>query len=95
VATYATKSQLRGIAFVPRYFFDLHNDIDVTDGEGKELSGLAEAQRIALDEAREMIAASVETGEVNLNHFIQVRDEAGEMIQRLSFGQAVTIIPQA
>ena len=44
---------------MPLYFFNLHNDMDATDSEGQELSGLPAAQRQALKEARHMIAASV------------------------------------
>jgi hypothetical protein len=79
---------------VPRFYFDLHNDEDVLDREGKELSGLDEARKVAVAEAREMICASVENGKIDLNHFIEVRDEAGKTVHRLHFGQAVRIVPE-
>ena len=49
----------------------------------------------SLTEAREMIEASVAEGRVDLNHFIQVRDEAGNIVHRLQFGEAITIIQKA
>jgi hypothetical protein len=79
---------------MPCFYFDLHNDVDVLDAEGKELSGLEEARKIALCEAREMIGASVQQGRVDLNHFIQVRDESGAVVHRLRFGEAIEIVPE-
>ena len=79
---------------MPRFYFDLHNDVDALDQEGKELDGLEDARKIALAEAREMIEASVAEGHIDLNHFIQVRDEAGNIVHRLQFGEAITIVPE-
>lgn len=75
---------------MPRYFFDLYNDIDTVDGEGRELDGLEEAKQVALCEAREMIRSSARNGSINLNHRIEVRD-AGGVVFEMYFGDAVTI----
>ena len=78
---------------MPRYFFDLHNDVDALDAEGKDLPDVAAAKANALKEAREMIQASVgEEGKINLHHCIQVRDETGDTIYTLQFRDAVVII---
>lgn len=77
---------------MPRFYFDLHNDFDALDQEGKELDGIEDARAIALAEAREMIEASVAEGRVDLNHFIQVRDESGNIVHRLRFREAITIV---
>jgi hypothetical protein len=79
---------------VPRFYFDLHNDVDALDQEGKQLDGIESARKIALAEAREMIEASVTEGRIDLNHFIQVRDESGNIVHRLQFGEAITIVPE-
>ena len=79
---------------MPRFYFDLHNDFDALDQEGKELDGIEDAREIALAEAREMIEASVAEGRVDLNHFIQVRDESGNIVHRLRFREAITIVPE-
>lgn len=77
---------------VPRYFFDLHNDFDAIDPEGKEIADLAAAKAAALVEAREMIQASIsENGKVNLRHHIDVRDESGAILFVMHFEDAVTI----
>jgi hypothetical protein len=82
------------LAPMPRFYFDLHNDVDAIDREGKELGDLVEARKIALKAAREMIAASAEEGHINLNHFIQVREESGKIADRITFGEAISIVPQ-
>ena len=79
---------------MPRYYFDLHNDMDALDPEGKELSGIEEAKEQALVEARAMLESSAGHGRIDLNHFIQVRDHSGKIVHRLHFGDVVTIIPR-
>ena len=76
------------------YYFDLHNDMDAVDFEGKELSGLNEAKQQALIEARAMLEDSAGNGRINLNHFIQVRDYRGNVVHRLHFADVVTIVPR-
>jgi hypothetical protein len=82
-------------ARMPRYYFDLHNDIDALDPEGIDLPGIDEAKSHALLEAREMIEESTSKGHINLNHFIQIRDEGGQILHRLHFDEAIQIIPRA
>ena len=79
--------------FMPRYFFDLHNDVDARDDEGHELPNLKAAKLQALKEARGMIGATLlETGEVDLSHSIRLRDEGGTVIGLIAFDDAVTIL---
>jgi hypothetical protein len=75
-----------------RYFFDLHNDIDAPDEEGRELPSLDAAKAHALLEARVMIQVSVEeTGRIDLRHHIDVRDPSGAIVYVLHFEDAVTV----
>ena len=77
---------------MPRYFFDLHNDMDAIDEEGKELPDLNAALAHALTEARTMIQASVaESGRIDLRHHIDVRSEDSEILHVLHFEDAVTV----
>jgi hypothetical protein len=77
---------------MPRYFFDLHNDIDAIDDEGIELPDLRAGKAHALGEARTMIQASVaETGRIDLRHHIDIRDENGAVVHVMRFGDAVKI----
>jgi len=76
---------------VPRYFFDLHNDMDVIDDEGVELPDLDGALAHAFSEAKSMIQASVaDTGRIDLRHHIDVRDESGATVDVMHFEDAVT-----
>ena len=76
---------------MPRYFFDLHNDVDATDEEGEDLPDLEAAIDHALCEARIMIQASLqETGRIDLRHHIDVR-EGSEVVHVMHFEDAVTV----
>ena len=76
---------------MPHYFFDLHNDIDAVDEEGKDLPDLPAAIEHALCEARAMIQASVKsTGRIDLRHHIDVR-EGDEIVYVMHFEDAVTV----
>jgi hypothetical protein len=75
---------------MPRYFFHLRNDMDVPDPEGQELADLDAARAQAVAYAIDMAAASVlEHRKVNLQHRIEVEDEAGQVLETVKFGDAV------
>jgi hypothetical protein len=77
---------------VPRYHFHLRDDLSVVDHEGLELPGVGAARARAEEYARAMTAASVlEHGRINLNHRIEVTNEAGQDILSVKFGDVVTI----
>ncbi|HEU4652021.1 MAG TPA: hypothetical protein VFS49_11470 [Croceibacterium sp.] len=76
---------------MPRYFFHLHNDVDVLDEEGLNLPDLDSARETALVEARNMAAESVKDGHLTLSHYVAVTDENGETLFRTSFQEAVRI----
>ena len=77
---------------MPRYFFHLHNDLDVQDEEGQELSGLEEARERAIQYALDMSAASVlEHRKINLLHRIEVADQSGEIAFKVEFGNLITV----
>ena len=77
---------------MPQYFFDLHNDLDAEDPEGKELPDLEAAKAHVLQEARTMIQVSVEeTGRIDLRHHIDVRDDSGATVFVMHFEDAVTV----
>jgi hypothetical protein len=78
---------------MPRYFFDLHNDVDALDDEGKELPDFDAAKANALREVRTMLQASIaETGRIDLRHHIDVRDESGAILYVMHFEDAVTVL---
>jgi hypothetical protein len=73
------------------YYFHLRNHGDVLlDPEGRELEdgGIA---RSALAEAREIIAADVRSGSVDLDQVIEVQNSTGAVVHSISFEDAVKI----
>jgi hypothetical protein len=75
-----------------RYFFDLHDDMDVSDAEGKELVDLGAATAYAIKLTRDMVAASAtEHGKIDLGHCVDVRDCDGEVVE-IKFGDAVRFV---
>lgn len=78
---------------MPRFFFDLHNDVEAIDPEGKEFPDLQAAKANLLIEVREMIQASIEdSGKVDLRHHIDIRDESGAVVCVMHFEDAVTVL---
>jgi hypothetical protein len=76
-----------------RYFFHLHDDIEAHDEEGRELPDIEAARRSALAEIRQVAAESVHEGPLNLGHYVEVEDESGTRVLKITFGEAVTVVP--
>ena len=76
---------------VPRYFFNFYNDETVSDEEGQDLAGLDEARHVAEVNAREMAAAAVINGQLNLKHRIEVVDESGKIVCTVRFADIVKV----
>ncbi len=76
---------------MPRYFFNVYDDIIAEDEEGRELPNHAAARLEALRGARGLIAEQVMHGYLVLSHWIDVVDEQGEMVLTITFGDAVDI----
>jgi hypothetical protein len=74
-----------------RFHFDLHNDVDTHDEEGVELPDELSARRYAEDSARIMAAESVRRGHLNLDHFIEVSDDVGRTLFKVTFADVITV----
>jgi len=75
-----------------RYFFHLRNDHILNDDEGTELSSDEAAKERARSFALSMAAASVvEAQKIDLRHYIEVANEAGEVIHSVAFGDVVEV----
>jgi hypothetical protein len=75
---------------MPRYFFELKGgDIETEDEDGFPLPDDAAAHQQAVTFARDLLAAAVLEGRLALHERIVVRDEAGRLVESLSFGQSV------
>jgi hypothetical protein len=77
---------------VALYFFHLCDGRDtLLDGEGREIADIASINQVALTEARAMISQDALGGKILLGQFIEVRNDTGKLIHKLSFHDAVTI----
>jgi len=76
---------------MPRFFFNIKNDIDVIDPEGQELDNLAAARQQAIAYARDLAAEAVRQGEVDLKHSIIISDEDGDELLTVTFAEAFAI----
>ena len=77
---------------MPRFYFHLHNDLDVIDDEGLELPDLAAAREKAIESAHDIACACIKKGELNLEHYILVTDEAGQEVLKLTFRESFKIV---
>ena len=78
---------------MPRYFFNLYDDIAALDEEGRELPDADAARSEAERTAREMAAVEVLAGRLVLSHRIDVVDDAEELVATVCFGDAVEVLP--
>lgn len=77
---------------MPRFYFHLFDDAVVFDGEGVELPDVATARQVALEAAREVLAAEmIEEGTITLRHRIEVEDEEHRPVLTLPFRAAVKV----
>lgn len=75
-----------------RFFLHLYNSIGyVPDEEGQDLRDLEDARGIAVDSIRDMIAAEARTGKIDLQGRIEIREEAGRVLDTVQFTEAVVV----
>ena len=77
---------------MPRFYFHLHNDIDVRDDEGVELADVLAARAYAKTNARQLMGEMLkEEGRISLHHRIDIEDATGLVLDTVFFGHAVEI----
>lgn len=76
---------------MPRYYFHVRDDIDVDDEEGAVLSDEIAARTKAVEGARELMCETLKAGYIDLNHYILVTDDAGEVLFKLAFRDVVQV----
>lgn len=75
-----------------RYYFHLHNDVDVSDETGKELPDLDAARAHAVRLARfEVSQAATREARIVLSHRIDVEDKKGAVLATVYFRDAVRV----
>ena len=77
---------------MPRYYLHVCNGTGfVEDEEGVELPGVDAARRQAIDGLRDIMAAEMRRGEVNMASFIEIEDEDRRLVSTVSFADAIHI----
>ena len=76
---------------MPRFFFNLRDDVSVEDSEGKDLADAAQARELAVGYARGIMSEDVRDGRLVLRDEIDILDEQGEKILTLPFRDAIEI----
>ena len=75
-----------------QYFFHLSDGHEVMiDPEGRNIADPSDIAEFARKEARAMISQDALSGRINLNQYIEVRNEHGKLVHQLAFRDAVTI----
>ena len=76
---------------MPRYFFNVYDDVIASDEEGMELPNEQAARLHALIGARDIMVEQVRRGYLVRSHWIDVLDHQGEVLLTVTFGDAVDI----
>jgi hypothetical protein len=77
---------------MPRYYFHICNGTGfVEDEEGRELPDLDAARSVAIAAARDIMAADVQRGMLDLSSFIEIEDPAHQLVHTLGFEEAVDL----
>lgn len=76
---------------MPRFFFDVHDDLDTFDEDGRELADARSAKAEAISGARSLASEQVTKGYLNLGHLIQVCDENRKPLFTVTFDEAVKV----
>ena len=75
-----------------RFFMHICNGNGfVEDEEGRELEGEDAARTEAIAAARDVMAGDLRNGMLDLSSFIEVEDEAHELLFTVTFADAVTV----
>lgn len=75
-----------------KYYFHLRDGRDVLlDPEGRDIADPATIPGLTLKDARSIISQDVLGGRIHLEQSIEVIDEAGRIVHRLDFRDAVII----
>lgn len=76
---------------MPRYFFDVYDDVIAPDEEGMELPNEQAARLQALIGARDIMSEQVRHGYLVRSHWIDILDERRALLAKVTFGEAVDV----
>lgn len=76
---------------MPRYYFNLYDDLETLDEEGAELADDHAARAYAVTAARELAADTVLHGHIAGHHRVEYVDESQNPLGEVRFDEAVKI----
>ena len=76
---------------MPRYFFNLYNDVVTMDEEGVDLASTDAARDEAIRNIRDLMKDDLVKGRIALAHWIEIADGHGQVLGTVRFGEAVTV----
>ena len=77
---------------MPHYYLHICNGAGfVEDEEGQQLDNDEAARATAIEAARDIMAAELRTGELDLSSFIEVENEQRKLLFTITFADAVNI----
>jgi hypothetical protein len=76
---------------MPRFFFNVYDDIVALDEEGQELPDAEAAKREAVRGVRSLASAQVLQGRLNVDHSVEVQDEDRRQVALIRFGEVVRV----
>jgi hypothetical protein len=79
---------------LPRYYLHVRDGVDqMLDPDGSDFPDLDAAISSALAGARELLAADMKSGVLDLRYRMDIENGDGEILHTLSFADAFTCIP--
>jgi repressor of nif and glnA expression len=77
---------------MPFFHLHLHNRLGfIRDEEGKELADLGAAHALALESIRDILSEEAKKGIVDLRGRVEIADPAGQVLQVVTFPEAVEL----
>ena len=77
---------------MPRFFFHVVDRAGIaTDDDGPDVDDLTAAKEVALKGARDILAAEIKYGKIDLNWRIDVADGEGVVMLSVPFSEAVLV----
>ena len=77
---------------MPRYYFHVCNGTGFTeDEEGMDFPDVAAARKAAIAALRDIMAAEMQDGALNMGSFIEIEDERHALVMTVQFSEAVQV----
>ena len=76
-----------------RFYFNVRDGSGgLQDIEGRELATLIQVEAVGLAAVRDLLSSDLKTGIIDLRPCLEVQDEAGDIVYRLPFNEALRVI---